>query len=337
VVVATRDRRASLLVALGHLAALDGSPPIVVVDNGSGDGTPEVVADRFPGVRLIAAGGNLGAAGRTLGARALDTELIAFCDDDSWWAPDALVRAAARFAAQRRLAALAARILVGREERLDPVCAEMAAAPIGFVDGVGPRVLGFLACGAVVRRAPFLASGGFHPRFGVGGEEELLALDLAAAGWWLAYAAEMVAHHHPPPGPPRAERAARQLRNRLWSAWLRRPARRALAETGALAGRAATDAPARRALVEAARGARWVARERRVVPAAVERDRRRLERAQAGERPSRSASAAGSVGLSDQARSSPTACRSSTSSSWAAAATGSQHASDSRASSSQSA
>ena len=33
----------------------------------------------------------------------------------------------------------------------------------------GPRVLGFVACGAVVRRSPFLAAGGFSSKLGIGG------------------------------------------------------------------------------------------------------------------------------------------------------------------------
>jgi N-acetylglucosaminyl-diphospho-decaprenol L-rhamnosyltransferase len=37
-------------------------------------------------------------------------------------------------------------------------------------------VLGFVACGAVVRRSAFLEADGFHPRFEVGGEESILVL-----------------------------------------------------------------------------------------------------------------------------------------------------------------
>jgi hypothetical protein len=47
----------------------------------------------------------------------------------------------------------------------------------------GPPVLGFIACGGIVRRAAFLEVGGFNSRLGVGGEEELLAVDLTARGW----------------------------------------------------------------------------------------------------------------------------------------------------------
>jgi hypothetical protein len=40
VVIATRDRRDELLTTLGHLRALPERPPVIVVDNGSTDGSP---------------------------------------------------------------------------------------------------------------------------------------------------------------------------------------------------------------------------------------------------------------------------------------------------------
>ena len=60
-------------------------------------------------------------------------------------------------------------------------------------------MLGFLACGAVVRREAYLAAGGFDDVVFFMGEEERLALDLATLGWGLAYVDEVVAHHHPSP------------------------------------------------------------------------------------------------------------------------------------------
>lgn len=272
IAIVTRNRRARLLEALGHLTRLPGTPPIVVADDRSTDGTAAAVAERFPAVRVITPR-RTGAAARTEAAEALGTDLVAFADDDSWWAPDALDRARAHFARSPELALLAARVLVGPEHTLDPVCAAMATSPLGTPRGLpGPAVLGFVACGAIVRRAPFLAVGGFHPHFGIGGEEELLALDLRAAGHQLAYTADVVAHHHPQAG-PRLGRARLQARNAMWSAWLRRPARQALRITAA----SAVDEP--RALADSLRALPWLLRERRTIPPDVERDVRTLEAA----------------------------------------------------------
>jgi GT2 family glycosyltransferase len=215
--------------------------------------------------------------------QALDTPYVAFSDDDSWWAPGALARAAALFDANPRLGLLAARILVGADERLDPVCAVMRESPLDAGDGgPGRPVLGFVACGAIVRRAAYLAVGGFDARYGIGGEERPLAIDLAAAGWQLRYVDEVVAHHHPAGGGGvRPGRRAAELRNDVWSAWLHRPAGAALRRTAGLVRRSGPRAHTAAGLAQALRGAPWVARERRVVPADVEQALRAVERSEA--------------------------------------------------------
>jgi GT2 family glycosyltransferase len=277
-VIATRDRRASTLTTLDRLVELPERPPIVVVDNGSHDGTPRAIARRHPQVQVIALGRNAAAAARTIGARALDLPLVAFCDDDSWWAPGALDRAARVFGEYPRLGLLQARILVGPQRRLDPTCAAMARSAVP-ADGdlPGPALVGFIACGAIVRREPFLAVGGFHPRLGIGGEEELLALDLAAAGWQLAYVDSVVAHHDPQPSADRSGRSASRTRNALWVAWLRRPPAAALGRSVRVAAGALRER-CPRALLDAARGLPWVLRERRALPPRVEHAARRANR-----------------------------------------------------------
>jgi GT2 family glycosyltransferase len=277
VVVVTRDRRASLLHALGRLVECSGAEEIVVVDNGSSDGSPRAVRRDFPQARVVERATNAGAAARNDGAAALDSEVIAFADDDSWWAPDALRRLATAFA-EPRLGLAAGRVLVGHERRLDPTCEAMRVSPLGTSALVGrPRVLGFVACGAAVRRRAFLDAGGFHPLLQIGGEEELLALDLAAGGWELCYFDDIVAHHHPTHAHSREGRAALKLRNRLWVSVLRRPWSRVASAALELAARAPRDETARRALGEAAVGLARVLPDRRRLPAPVERDIRRLE------------------------------------------------------------
>jgi GT2 family glycosyltransferase len=275
--VVTRDRRDVLMTTLDRLRALPQRPPIAVVDNGSRDGTAAAVRRRFPDIAIERSEKNLGAAARTLAAKLLDTPIVAFADDDSWWANDALDRLASAFADHPGLGLVAARVLVGPEGRLDPTCELMRASPLRDDGLPGPRVLGFVACGAAVRREAFLAAGGFESRFGIGSEERLLSIDLAAAGWQLCYLDAVVAHHHPSGDHPRPGREALVLRNDLWTLWLRRPLRPALAGTARTLASALRDPTARRALAEAARGAPWLIRNRRTVPAALEFDLRRLE------------------------------------------------------------
>jgi GT2 family glycosyltransferase len=251
--------------------------PLVVVDNGSVDGSPETVAAARPDADVVRLDHNIGAVARNVGVERAPTPYVAFADDDSWWAPGDLERAADLLDAFPRLAVLAARVLIGPEERVDPFCAELAASPLPpEPDLPGPSILGFLACAVVVRREAFLQVGGFDPVVGFLGEEERVALDLAAAGWGMAYVDALTVHHHPlPSGRDVHARRRLQERNALLTAWMRRPLRVAAARTasavrhGGADGRAATVAAARRlprALVA-----------RKVVPPHVEAALARLE------------------------------------------------------------
>jgi GT2 family glycosyltransferase len=266
VVIATRNRGPELLGTLTRLCALDEQPPVVVVDNGSTDGTAELVRANYAGVQVVGLRRNRGGAARNVGARLVDCPYVAFSDDDSWWAPGALGRAVEVLDRHPRLAVLAARVLVGPDRRLDPVCDEMAHSPLPSApDLPGPAVLGFIACGAVVRRAAFLEVGGFDVRLGVGGEEELLAVDLAARGWGLAYVEEVVAYHHPSLSRDPSGRRRVQVRNALWSAWLRRPLGGAARETAHLAALAMHQPGGWSGILLALAGLPWVLRERRPI------------------------------------------------------------------------
>ncbi|WP_346619870.1 glycosyltransferase [Blastococcus montanus] len=272
VVVATRDRRDPLLRSLDHLAG-PGLPPVVVVDNGSSDGTPAAVRERHPAVTVVELPANAGAVARTSGVRRAGTPYVAFADDDSWWEPGALDRAADLLDAHPQVALVAGRVRMAADGSVDAVTRKHRAAVLGVTPGnPGPDVLSFPAFATVVRRDAYLSAGGFAPLLFFGGEEHLLALDLAAAGWQQVYADDVVAWHDPA-GPPAVSprRWALQTRNDLLVDWLRRPLPVALAATARLARRARTDPAARAALRGWARRLPAALRQRRPVPRDVER------------------------------------------------------------------
>lgn len=274
VVIATRNRREELLRTLTRLQALPEQPPIVVVDDGSADGTGEVVRSAFPAVQLVTLPASSGAAARNVGARLARTPYVAFSDDDSWWEPGALTRAAETLAAHPRLGLLAGRIELDAAGTADRVSERMAAAPLGWEpDLPGPSILGFPACAAVVRRHAFLASGGFSDLLSPGGAEELLALDLAAAGWGLAYVPAVTASRRPGPGcGTDPARWALHRRNDALVAWMRLSWACALCGTWQLAAKAAGDTAARDALRSLlVRLPAVLGRRRRIAPAWEER------------------------------------------------------------------
>ncbi|HEX7384106.1 MAG TPA: glycosyltransferase [Burkholderiaceae bacterium] len=279
VVVLTHERAAEVERTLARLVELPERPRIVVVDNGSHDGTAGRIARRFPAVEVLRLAHNAGAAGRNAGAARVGTPYVAFCDDDSWWAPGALARAADLLDAHPRVAAVAARVLVGADERLDPTCAAMAASPLDSRGLPGPALIGFMAGAVVLRTRAFRDAGGYEPRLVIGAEEELLGLDLAARGWRIVYADAVVAHHHPSPARDARARALLHARNRLWIAGLRlRPAAAWRESVDALRAAHGVRAPA---LLAALGGLRWVLAERRPVPRQVEAMYRRVHRAPA--------------------------------------------------------
>jgi GT2 family glycosyltransferase len=86
IIIVSHNARADLA---GTLASLTDAPPatsheIVVVDNRSTDGAPSLVRDRFPGVRLIEAGANLGfAKANNLGIRSTESDLVLLLNPDT--------------------------------------------------------------------------------------------------------------------------------------------------------------------------------------------------------------------------------------------------------------
>jgi GT2 family glycosyltransferase len=226
VVVASRNRRPDLLVSLPRHEA-----PVILVDNGSTDGTVAAVRSALPTVQTISLRRNVGALARTVGVLAATTPYVAFADDDSWWAPGALARAVEVLEAHPAVALVTGRILLGPGGRVDPLSLAMSAAPLGTSPGgAGPDVLGFAACAAMVRRSAFLSVGGFDPVIRFPGEEERVALDLADAGWLMSYVDDLVVHHHPSPSRgSAAHRRTQVVRSALLTACMRRPWRRVLA------------------------------------------------------------------------------------------------------------
>ncbi|MBL1089938.1 MULTISPECIES: glycosyltransferase family 2 protein [Streptomyces] len=290
VIVITHNRRRDLVHTLDRLAELPERPPVVIVDNHSTDGTVPAVRRHPLPARLIALDRNLGAVGRNLAARTATTPYLAFCDDDSWWQPGSLAGAADLLDAHRNLGAVTARILAHphpdgpappnapQEPQEDPIVRELRQSPLPAPKWLpGPALGSFLAAATVLRTDAFRAAGGFSPRLVLGGEEELLAADLAVAGWWLTYAGHLTVHHRASPHRDPALRRRQGIRNTLWFTWLRRPLPGAVRRTALLAATVPRDTVSLAAFAEAAAGLPWVVRERRRLPPEIERRMRLLE------------------------------------------------------------
>jgi GT2 family glycosyltransferase len=231
ILVLTSNHRTQLLTTLEFLCHLPGGWPIIVVDNGSSDGTAAAVALRFPKIMLICSRRNLGAAARNIGVAYVHTPYVAFCDDGMLWEPDALSRAVHLLDAASDVAVLSARVQAGAERQTDPLCLSMGRSPLAREHLSGPQLLGFMADACVMRTRAFYDVGGYWPPLFLGGEEALMALDLAERGWRMVYADDVVTRHFPTPRPDARQRQYRLIRNAIWVAWMRRPVCAAWRET----------------------------------------------------------------------------------------------------------
>jgi GT2 family glycosyltransferase len=273
VVVLTYNRRDELLRNLERLRDHAPGIPIIVVDNGSSDGTADAVQSGFPEVRLVRAPANLGAAGRNLGVAAASTPYVAFCDDDTCWEPGALEEAERLLAGAPRAGVINACVRVGPDGRTDPTCDIMARSPLGPGPGGTTRLLGFMAGACIFRRQAYMEAGGYEPRFFIGGEEALLAFDLAALGWDMLYAGHIFTWHHPSPLRDRPLRADLLNRNAIWTAWLRLRPGPAWRETGLQLRMARGRNASWRVAAATLAGLPWVWRRRAVIPPPVDQQR----------------------------------------------------------------
>jgi GT2 family glycosyltransferase len=232
IMIATRNRVGELVKTLESCLALPWRPlEILVADDASTDGTSEVVRARFPSVRLIRPGRNVGSvAARNLIVREARGDYVLGLDDDSRLTdPGDCAR------------------LVDRMER-EPDLGVLALQPVGpehpeRLTEAG-RLRGewhassFAACGVLIRRAVFDRTGLFPGYFFHAYEEPDLCLRVWDAGYRVLQWNEATVYHEFS-GLNRNEQRThrRHARNEACSVWMRYPWHLVLPATAArLAG-----------------------------------------------------------------------------------------------------
>ena len=192
-VLPTRDRPDTLARTIAGLAALPShDAQVIVVDNASR--TPPklpIELDNGLPVTLLMRDTNEGAAARNAGANASDPscEWIVMLDDDSH--PMHAGHLAALRDAPRDVAAVQAEIFLplalpsppSPTGEMSPKATE--GALIRRESGGLPEV--FIGCGVAIRRAAFLAAGGYDPTFNYYVEEYDLAAKLMLAGYRISF------------------------------------------------------------------------------------------------------------------------------------------------------
>ena len=194
IVIATKDRAEFLARALESLGAQVGPPPfeVIVVDNGSSDGTPAVVRtarERSPfEVRGIFVAQPNRSAARNAGIEAARSDFVLFVDDDVWLPPAFL---AAHAAAQRAGEATAVSGPILNVSGYD-------AQPVPSLANYSGAF--FCTCNVSVPRTALLAVAGFDETFNLyGWEDTELGLRLRRHGVRRAFAWKAYLWHIKPP------------------------------------------------------------------------------------------------------------------------------------------
>ncbi len=224
VVILTYERRPAVLRLLAQLAGSDDPAlEIVVVDNGSDDGTAEAVAEGYPDVRLIPLPENRGVGARNEGLAAASGEILVTLDDDMLALEDTDLAALRElFADAPRLGAL--NFKVTRPDG-DTVRDWVHHRPLADADGRFETYE--ITEGAVAYRAAALAeSGPYREDLFISHEGVELAYRLIYNGWTVAYDGSVaVEHHHDAGGRTSWRRYYYDTRNLFWVAALHMPVR----------------------------------------------------------------------------------------------------------------
>jgi GT2 family glycosyltransferase len=178
---------------------------VVVVDNGSADGSAALAAGR-PGVRVIELGANLGfAAAANRGIEAAGADAVALVNPDVVLAPDWLERMVGALGAAPDVGAVACKMVdlseparlydAGDVLRRDGVCEQRGRFELdtGAFDKPG-EVFAACAGAALYRRGAVLDVGGFDERFFLYLEDVDLGLRLRMAGWRCRYEPAVARH-----------------------------------------------------------------------------------------------------------------------------------------------
>ncbi len=171
---------------------------IFVVDDGSTDGTLEILAREYPEVRVISQARGGPAKARNRAMREARSELVAFLDADDWWQPEKLARQEAAMDAHPEAVANYTGLHVVREA--DGVMWDEAPlAPEKLWPGLRWRNPALPPACVMVRRAAAMDAGGFDERQ-VGSEDWALWFRLRQVGPFCMCAEPLTCYRSSPGG-----------------------------------------------------------------------------------------------------------------------------------------
>lgn len=227
VVIVTWNRKEDVLATVQSVYAQPYPHiEVLVVDNGSTDGTAQALAATFPAVVVIALERNLGAAGgRNPGIAAARGEIVVLLDSDASLGMDTLGKLVDKFQAAPDVGVLACKVVNATTQQLD--------RHAGWIYPERDKVdqdreflsYSFSECGCALRKEVFERAGLFSDLLFFGREGEELSLRIWDAGYKILYYPSALVYHRVSPQQQivGGRRAYFDLRNALALIILRYP------------------------------------------------------------------------------------------------------------------
>ncbi len=186
--IVTRNRKDALKRAVQSAYAQTHRPiEVVIVDNDSDDGSPEMIETEWPEIRVIRIHTNIGCQpGRNIGMKNSRGKYIFNLDDDGHLHPQAIEKVVRRFEAEPDVALITAAVHLTGEERSE----RMAA----LAHEIERYVSGFFG-GASCIRSSVLPETGYFPEYPRGHSEADLALRILDRRYEMLYLPDVVMYH----------------------------------------------------------------------------------------------------------------------------------------------
>jgi hypothetical protein len=222
IIILSWNRKADTLITLDSLKCQSYKDyEVILVDQGSNDGTPEAVREKFPEVNIVKLHRNSGVPfGRNVGAINARGDILVFVDNDASMDCNALKLTVGKFLKENDLGIIGFRILNAFTQQLD--LSSWFYPKNKLKDSNNEfYTYTFCGCGHAIRKELFKKIGFYWDDLFFSWEEVDLSLKAMNAGYKIVYDPNIVVYH-------RIAKEKRtsgdvyeclRLRNSLWVTW----------------------------------------------------------------------------------------------------------------------